>query len=710
MASPIRNSLLDLSISSSDGDDLPIEVIDLSAPTSAAGPDSDEPADNVPPHTTGGPAGGTSEERYVEWRGGCWQTKAKAPGERLRWHRLPGAISKSEGARASRVAAVYARRLASGEAAPAIRGTTPREYLRLWTPFRLKFGGPKGDGVRSQPSKEGHIRNHFLPVWGDRPMVGFTLDDACDVKASLEKLAKSGKLGGSSPATVYSSIRTMFEDAAKCTHREMRVQGMLGNPFAALKAPVRPEPADLQFLYPNEFLKLVACGTVPLRRRRLYALAVYLYSRKGEVAALEWEVDIDIEHWVAHVTRSYDDSTKTGGTKRLSIKATLRPLLLAMHKESAGKGKLLSMTQSMLRAASRHLRADLKRAGVNRPELHHNGIGTRRLRQHDLRATAATWLAVEGATPYQIAELLGDSIEVAMRYVRLAGQVKEDFGTPFPPLPACLLKAPEPDSAVFVEYLRDLLASERVRLAEPDEPVLERDDGPTTIGWRSSKSDHVHLLPVPAYREVARAMGQAGYLVLAGPGGRGGGGRREMWLRLIADGFATPGPTSDPYRVQRSHAGSVRWVVELLPHALAGGANGAPPAGTMEASDALPNICPSAQEPPFSSGNSLRSSGGAPDHTDRPLTVKVLETTRQSVDQAANGGGSLGHGAPEADAFDAARAMIRAAGAGQWGVAQAVASAMADLRQRRLDDLIGDVVRAGGWGHDSRSAVALPGD
>ncbi|HXN30513.1 MAG TPA: hypothetical protein VN894_01580 [Polyangiaceae bacterium] len=38
------------------------------------------------------------------------------------------------------------------------------------------------------------------------------------------------------------------------------------------------------YLWPSEFLQLAKCERVPLRWRRLFAVAVYTYARAGELA------------------------------------------------------------------------------------------------------------------------------------------------------------------------------------------------------------------------------------------------------------------------------------------------------------------------------------------------------------------------------------------------------------------------------------------
>jgi hypothetical protein len=63
-------------------------------------------------------------------------------------------------------------------------------------------------------------------------------------------------------------------------------------------------------LFPSEFVKFVSCEHVPLRRRRAVALAIWTYTRDGELRVLRWDGgDVDLEHGVLSITRAYGRTT-----------------------------------------------------------------------------------------------------------------------------------------------------------------------------------------------------------------------------------------------------------------------------------------------------------------------------------------------------------------------------------------------------------------
>jgi hypothetical protein len=66
------------------------------------------------------------------------------------------------------------------------------------------------------------------------------------------------------------------------------------------------------------------------------------------------------------------------------------------------------------------------------------------VRYHDLRGSAATWMAMRGDADTDIMERLGHrSFTTSLGYIRRGCQLARAFGDVFPPLPECLLKSPE---------------------------------------------------------------------------------------------------------------------------------------------------------------------------------------------------------------------------------------------------------------------------
>jgi hypothetical protein len=88
------------------------------------------------------------------------------------------------------------------------------------------------------------------------------------------------------------------------------------------------------------------------------------------------------------------------------------------------------------------LREHLKRAGVDRADLHDDTPTTKRITFHDLRATGITWEALAGTEPLRIMQRAGHTnFSTTQGYIREAEAVGNAIGMPFPELPASLLAA-----------------------------------------------------------------------------------------------------------------------------------------------------------------------------------------------------------------------------------------------------------------------------
>ena len=88
------------------------------------------------------------------------------------------------------------------------------------------------------------------------------------------------------------------------------------------------------------------------------------------------------------------------------------------------------------------LKEVLKRAKVDRAELHTTTATTKAITWHDLRATGLTWMAVRGDEPLKIMQRAGhERYETTQKYVREAEAIRDGFGDAFPRLPEPLVTA-----------------------------------------------------------------------------------------------------------------------------------------------------------------------------------------------------------------------------------------------------------------------------
>ena len=294
------------------------------------------------------------------------------------------------------------------------------------------------------------------PKIGSKPMAGdnrVNRGDVEDVRDALDMAVAQRKRGGGRTGlsgararNVWSVLTSMMKEACTSKRRDLRVRD--DNPCSTVQPPEKTDPRAKTFVYPNEFLKLVSCAEVPRDWRELYAVACYLYLRPGELRSLLW-TDVDFEAGVVHVTKAYDEDSKTvkapktrNGVRDVPIPSALQPLLKGMHDRFASKSAsvlpLLQELNENRRAG--WMRQHLKVAKVERARLSEESSTTMQINFRSWRDTGITWLALQGLDVAKIQRRAGhDSISTTLGYVKMAEDLTGSIGQPFPPLPEALV-------------------------------------------------------------------------------------------------------------------------------------------------------------------------------------------------------------------------------------------------------------------------------
>jgi integrase len=315
------------------------------------------------------------------------------------------------------------------------KGETLAKYVERWLSDR-KARGRKVDKERSK------LPANVLPDLGPRPIAGLTRRDLEQLVERLDKRVQGGEIAPKTAQNIWGLLGKLLDDATNGKTLALRV--LTEDPSANVRGPDHGPRKARSYLYPEELSQLMACEQVPRAWRRAVALSVYLFTRRGELEALDWG-DVDVERGIVHVHKAVDHetgeikSTKTGETRRFAIEVALLPLLRAMHAESGGKGRVIPALPYESNFA-RELRSALGRAGVERPELFASDETRKPLTFHDLRATGLTWMAVRADDPLKIMQRAGHTdFRTTQLYIREAEALRAGFGEPFPSLPSCLL-------------------------------------------------------------------------------------------------------------------------------------------------------------------------------------------------------------------------------------------------------------------------------
>ncbi len=336
-------------------------------------------------------------------------------------------------------------------------------------------------------SNDGAYRTHIQPVL-DKPWEDISPEYCERLRDALDAKALEGK---ASPKTMFNAW-TVFTTAAKAgarqwkKHKAKKLRVRTDNPCLGIAPPDIDDAKELQWIYPNELLKLLSCALVPLEARRLYALAVYLFARAGELKALDFS-DVDIERGIVSIRVACDrdtneiKQTKTGnkGIRRFAIEPNLLPLLRVMHAEANGTGPVVTMRQQKWWATD--LRKHLEAAQIKRAALFRNDATSKRLRFHDFRGPGLTWMAIRGDEPLKIQQRAGHTtFDMTQKYIRTAEAVGEAIGDVFPPLPACLQNAKgqlncpkEPQVAILLWRRRELKPGPRLSYSLTSSPDSE---------------------------------------------------------------------------------------------------------------------------------------------------------------------------------------------------------------------------------------------
>jgi integrase len=339
-------------------------------------------------------------------------------------------------------------------------------------------------GLSSVSTDRGRLELHVVPLLRDKPVQAVSRDDVRSVVEHLDELVRADRMSWRTACRAWGLVTKLFSDACESKTASLRVRS--DNPTTGVRGPDRGDQRGKQWLYPAEVKSLLGCATLPLRWRRLYALAAYLYLRPGELAALEWS-DVDLEHGLVHVHQSLDlrtgrvKATKTGITRRVPLPLALRPLLETMKKSAGGLGRVIQHTHENkdaehgmppLEDLAATLREHLWRAGVRRAELHEDRPTTKRVTFYDLRATGITWEVLDGTEHVRIMQRAGHkNFSTTQGYIREAEAVGLNVGTPFPPLPVSLLQSSNESSTVDDSI--DGPASKKLKAKRP-----QRDSNP----------------------------------------------------------------------------------------------------------------------------------------------------------------------------------------------------------------------------------------
>ncbi|ADC61837.1 tyrosine-type recombinase/integrase [Allochromatium vinosum] len=229
-------------------------------------------------------------------------------------------------------------------------------------------------------------------------------------------------LTSKAPATVHGYLAVLASVLTTCVKRWHWVKE---SPMAHVD---KPSVANgrTRFLSQDELSRLLeACRASESPDLYLaVVLAITTGARRGELLGLRWR-DVDLVKDVLYL-RVDNETTTKGGVRAVRIASQVKPILEA-RQAGYRRGKVADITGAALvfpsRVSTRQpvdlrtpFRTALRRAGIEG------------FRWHDLRHSAASFMAAHGASLVEIGAVLGHrSAQTTKRYAHLAEQAAHEL-------------------------------------------------------------------------------------------------------------------------------------------------------------------------------------------------------------------------------------------------------------------------------------------
>jgi integrase len=339
----------------------------------------------------------------------------KGPGWQVRWMTPDRKSRKRNFARkpdAERFAASVEVEKATGAYVdPAAGKRLFGGYAEAW--LRVKAASVT---ERTWINQEGRLRNHLLPVLGDRQLLAIRPED---VRLLVADLTTAKQLEAATVRPVYFLLRRILATAV--------VDGLIAkSPCIEVELPAEEQGEEMLFLQPVDLSRLA--DAIDPRYRALILTAGYSGLRAGELSALRVERVLFLRRRLAVVEahsevrgRLVTKSTKTRRRREVPIPAALVEVLAEHVARYPSKDGFVFSAAEGGPIRHRNFYRRHYKAAVVKAELPAG------LRFHDLRHTAAAVWIDQGCNEKQLATFLGDTSRAIERYKHLFEGHEDDL-------------------------------------------------------------------------------------------------------------------------------------------------------------------------------------------------------------------------------------------------------------------------------------------
>lgn len=298
----------------------------------------------------------------------------------------------------------------------------------------------------------GMYEAHIKPVLGQIHPRDWTKLDCETFRDVLDEKIEAGRWHSEARKRSYNfgwkrarNIWALFTSACKKASSAKKRTGLKVRedyPCAGVEPPDGGSHKLKQWLTPDESTTLLGCPTVPIRWLTFYALLTYTYLRPNELRALQ-KKNINFTTRLISVDNAWDfenDQPKAypksdAGVRKVPIEPAIEFVLRQLCEGLAPDDYVMPNLPPREDWAAT-LRAHLRRAGVDRPDLYENSATVKHITLYDLRATGITWRTLRGDDTREIQRAAGhEHYDTTDGYVRETAVYRGRVGEPFPALP-----------------------------------------------------------------------------------------------------------------------------------------------------------------------------------------------------------------------------------------------------------------------------------
>jgi integrase len=310
---------------------------------------------------------------------------------------------QSEAVRALRYRNVESEEVRNGFRKEFDRSRTFEDLVKLWLEVKHRKRSLRDDEIR--------IEKHLKPVLSGVPVVEINASWVTKIERASTKKGLSVQMIAHNLGLIRAMLRLAVEH-----------EWIPAAPRVRLPKPVERAYVWLENPDDQRRLLIAASETNYPGLMELYATALYTGMRAGELCGLRWS-DVDLEHRLITVQRSFATPTKSSKIRRVPIFDPLLPVLREWKARCGSRELVFPNEVGKMHARGARACKQLFVECRTKAKIP-------KVRFHDLRHSFASRFMLAGGDLFKLQKILGhQSIVMTQRYAHLSPEAfKEDLG------------------------------------------------------------------------------------------------------------------------------------------------------------------------------------------------------------------------------------------------------------------------------------------